>query len=301
MIGMRVLQGALFAALTVWMAAAHPAQVLSEFGEQNYVENSSPFPWAVDIVTFGGGTSRQGSGALIAPNAILFAAHIGEAPVSLAFATFGPNYFTDFTHQVFFDEIHIDPTWDGTFGGNGYDLAIGILPAPIWDIVPVPLRRAPPPGVGTPATFVGYGPTAVDGSTEFVTDGNRRSWRNNIDSNGADVGFATHWWSVQYSDVDGVTDFEGAANPGDDGLCVLDGSLQCWALYSFDEQGEGFLSTDWSVAVYDRLAWIDSVLAANPPVTVPIPSASLWVMLIGLLLAPLVAPKALHPHQLRLR
>ena len=125
------------AATAILLASLFPSTA-SAIIEGSVDANSMDSPWAgVGSITIGTGTY---SGALIAPNYVLTAAHVvsGRAPGDI---TFNLNFGGDLTHRIVADAVFVQPGYTGGVGIQGTGRSNSR-----------PARRRPRSGRGSPGT-----------------------------------------------------------------------------------------------------------------------------------------------------
>ncbi|MFO1321752.1 MAG: trypsin-like serine protease, partial [Burkholderiales bacterium] len=142
--------------------------------------NAMDSAWAgVGSISVGGGTY---SGALIATNYVLTAAHVvsGRAPEDI---TFNLNFGGDLTHRIAVEAVFIRPGYRGAEGfrhGGEYDIAVLKLAEPVPAGVPIYGLYDEELPQGAVLTFVGYGGGGIGtvGVTESPNPSVKRSGAN---------------------------------------------------------------------------------------------------------------------------
>lgn len=141
-------------AACLWLVLALPAHAIVD-GEVD--PNAMDSPWAgVGSLSIGSGTY---TGALIAPNYVLTAAHVvsGRSPAEI---TFNLNFGGDLTHRIGVEAVYVRPgfrTAEGVKRGGEYDLAVLKLSEPVPAGTPIYGLYEDELPQGAVLTFVGYG------------------------------------------------------------------------------------------------------------------------------------------------
>lgn len=199
----------------------------------------------------------DGACTLIRPTWAITAAHVA--------ASMGPNtrvVFGDRTYTVKRAVLHPEGTARRGVPPE-VDLALLELPAPVQEIVPLPLYRGRDE-LGATLVIVGYGDFGTPRGPLTKTDGRRRAATNVV----VDAGPRRIFMKFDAPPLG--TDLEGVGGPGDSGGPALLEAGGVWQVAgvssaSMDGKPGQYGVTDVYTRVSSYVDWIDAVLTGRQP------------------------------------
>lgn len=253
---MRNLVFAAFVAATITSAPAPAIVIRHDKDAAQYLADAGKYPAVIDL----GGVAAT----VIAPQWVVTAAHameeLEDQPLNDWSVTIGGR-------ELSFDKVILLPDRARGSVNSDFDLALVHLAQPT-DVRPIPLYRWSDEA-SRRGTIIGRGATATGNSNrdQIQRDGQLRAATNVID------GAFEHSLVTIFNAPPRATDLEGTPGPGDSGgplLIERDGQHYLAGIVSFNarEHAEFYDSLHAYSRISSHRAWIEQVMAKNPPSTI---------------------------------